>query len=177
MKKSISILATLLLAFSCVLFFSGSASAADREVLFFTEPYSDGVKVTGCMLNKNDTIVVPEQIHEKPVRCIDEGAFAKQYGLRNVVLPEGLKTIRKGAFQSCGSLASIELPESLQTVGESAFDSCGMLSSVHFPHNLARHSIPATTIPHPGNNLPLISNKLHSYVCSKSHLVQIFPRI
>lgn len=58
-------------------------------------------------------------------------------GLVEVVLPEGLTTLREGAFQQCSQLKSIKLPRSLTTIERYAFNKCTKLESIAIPVNVA----------------------------------------
>lgn len=53
--------------------------------------------------------------------------------LRDVTLPEGIKSIGDSAFTGCKALQEIELPNSLLTLGEYAFSSCASLESLTIP--------------------------------------------
>ena len=77
MKKSVSILATLFFAFVCTFLFSGAAFA-DENSPFQTAPYGDGVMITKYDGDVSGTLVIPEKIDGKPVRCIDRKAFSSK---------------------------------------------------------------------------------------------------
>jgi len=67
------------------------------------------------------------------VAAISEYAFSGfdllsfNFSLREVILPEGLKTIETGAFIERPSLMKITFPDSLESIGEWAFAFCGDL--------------------------------------------------
>ena len=136
MKKSVSVLIAFFCSFSCALIFSNVLRAEDNENLIEIAPYSDGVMILKSKGDVSGTLVIPEQIAGKPVRCIGEKAFQSNKLLTEVVLPGGLKTIRNNAFEFCQSLTTVEFPESLQTIGEDAFAFCESLENVKFPQGL-----------------------------------------
>ena len=51
--------------------------------------------------------------------------------IEEVILPEGVKSIRYEAFSNCFNLKSISLPSSLESIGASAFNNCNNLASVY----------------------------------------------
>ena len=52
---------------------------------------------------------------------IPEGAFSDISGLKEVVLPETIETIKADAFRGCTNLDVINFPESLKQIGQDAF--------------------------------------------------------
>lgn len=59
-----------------------------------------------------------------------------QTNLKNVVIPEGIKTIGASAFSYCRNLESVQFPESLTTVGDNAFSNSGLKAAI-LPDNLS----------------------------------------
>ena len=55
------------------------------------------------------------------LKILGDYAFAQQYALTDIELPEGLKEIGRGAFQDCLDLKSVTIPASVETVGEYPF--------------------------------------------------------
>lgn len=62
--------------------------------------------------------------------------FYKCTALKNVLLPEGIKSIGASSFSECGALTEIELPNSLLTLGEYAFYRCYSLQSITIPNKV-----------------------------------------
>ena len=58
------------------------------------------------------------------------------YSLREVSLPNGLRTIESSAFADCMSLESIRLPASLESISDWAFSRCSALQAVELPASL-----------------------------------------
>lgn len=77
-------------------------------------------------------IILPEGLLK-----IGEGAF-RECGLRNVVLPESLRTLPKYTFAGCWKLERVELPSRLEDIGSHSFIYCGSLESVDIPESV-RH--------------------------------------
>ncbi|MBQ9773817.1 MAG: leucine-rich repeat protein [Clostridia bacterium] len=63
-------------------------------------------------------------------------AFYECETLKEVVLPDGLRTIGVRAFDSCTALWSITLPDSLTSIRENAFFGCQSLQTVKFGNGL-----------------------------------------
>ena len=66
---------------------------------------------------------------------IPAGAY-KNTKLKEIVLPEGVKSIGYGAFYECAELVRVVLPEGLETIGEMAFFSCTALEIVNLPESV-----------------------------------------
>lgn len=58
---------------------------------------------------------------------IADEAFARCGGIREVVLPQGLRTIGEGAFRWRSELTRTEIPASVTEIGKNAFANCGEL--------------------------------------------------
>lgn len=63
-----------------------------------------------------DTYTVPEG-----TEVIGHSAFAGNYNMKQVILPETLKRIENFGFGYCESLTDLQLPESLEFIGQGAF--------------------------------------------------------
>jgi hypothetical protein len=70
--------------------------------------------------------------HKKPgpahLNSIPAQTFNNCKRLKEITLPEGVKTISESAFGGSG-LEKIDLPNTLQTIGSSAFANCEDLKS------------------------------------------------
>ena len=96
--------------------------------------------IPGTMKNIPDWMfygsAVPNFILEYGVETIGEYAFASNWSLKTVVLPESLKEIGNGAFVDCQNMESINIPDSVTTIGGSAFNCCYMLKEIHIPEGV-----------------------------------------
>lgn len=73
-------------------------------------------------------IAIPEE-----VRSICERVFNHCDSLKEVTICEGVKSIENWAFSGCGSLKDIKMPDSLTDIGEFAFYECTSLEKVTIP--------------------------------------------
>lgn len=55
------------------------------------------------------------------------------WGLREITIPEGVKSIGDMAFSLCNSLETIKLPESVKFIGTDVFTGCESLTEITFP--------------------------------------------
>ena len=55
------------------------------------------------------------------VEIIKENVFIAKSGMKEVILPSGLKEIKTMAFSHCTGLTEIYIPNSVETIGEAAF--------------------------------------------------------
>ena len=52
--------------------------------------------------------------------------------LKNVVIPEGVTSIRGGTFNNCSSLESITIPDSVTGIGYGSFEGCEKLADIYY---------------------------------------------
>ena len=64
------------------------------------------------------------------INYIGEEAF-KCSGIKNIAIPEGVKTINMEVFCDCTSLKSITIPSSVEAIGYKAFNNCTSLNAVY----------------------------------------------
>lgn len=76
----------------------------------------------GC--SKLKVIIIPDTVTE-----IGEEAFAA-CDLQNVILPNGLHTIRQGLFAQNGSLDTISIPAGVERIEKQAFSGCDALQYI-----------------------------------------------
>ena len=78
-----------------------------------------------------ETVVVPDGI-----TSIADGAFKNNTKVKQIVLPNTVKTIGAEAFYNCSSLESINVPEGLTRIEDRTFYQCTKLASFAFPSTL-----------------------------------------
>ena len=61
------------------------------------------------------------------ISSIGSAAFAYS-GIKEAILPDGLRYIRQSAFEGCASLTKVTLPSSLYVISENAFEGTGITS-------------------------------------------------
>lgn len=64
---------------------------------------------------------------------IDDYAFWRFSGLKNLNIPSNVSLIGEGAFESCHSLEIIELPYEVVKIGHGAFKWCSSLQKIRIP--------------------------------------------
>jgi hypothetical protein len=66
------------------------------------------------------------------------GAWAFQYcsSLKNLRIPDSVRTIDYGTFKDCSSLESIKIPNGIATIGKNAFKGCSSIKKVTLPSTL-----------------------------------------
>lgn len=89
----------------------------------------DGYLVSGRGECGDSIIVIPAEYEDKPVVGITDGAFTVDKNLKQIIIPEGVKTIGNGAFGMSG-LTEIELPSTITSIGSDAFFDCTSLQRV-----------------------------------------------
>ncbi|NLA93065.1 MAG: leucine-rich repeat domain-containing protein, partial [Spirochaetales bacterium] len=80
-------------------------------------------------LGKDDTTYsIP-----KGTTTVGMGAFANNYSLENIIIPNSVLSISDAAFFACSDLEEINIPDSVIFIGEMAFSECSSLESVFIP--------------------------------------------
>lgn len=109
-----------------------SAKADTYDVL--TYKITDGeVTITDCAANTTGKVVVPDMIEGCPVTAIGEEAFAYQYNITEIVLPDTVKTIGKSAFSHCNYLTAVNIPSGVTAIENYTFYNCYNLASLNIP--------------------------------------------
>lgn len=102
---------------------------------------SDGIEIISYT-GEDDSVTVPAQINGFPVVSIGNAAFAGNYRIREIVLPDSVREIKGNAFKNMPQLNSINMPESLEIIEGYAFNYCHSLEmDLVFPADL-RHIAP-----------------------------------
>ncbi len=58
------------------------------------------------------------------------------YGIKTVIIEDGVTSIGRAAFCGCGKLERAEIPDSVTTIGEWAFSGCGSLDCIEIPEGV-----------------------------------------
>ncbi len=95
-----------------------------------------GYVCTGAAENAGDTLYIPGTYQKKPVTEIGNNAFRGRTELKNITLPNSLKSIGSCAFEGCVSLEALTLPRSLENIGDSAFANCSSLRELVIPEKV-----------------------------------------
>ena len=91
----------------------------------------DGLVMVEYAKDKNITEVeIPVTYGKSRVGHIADFAFENCKQLKQVIIPEGIKTIGLDAFSGCNSLSSVKIPASVTYVAPRAFYSCDALTKI-----------------------------------------------
>lgn len=66
----------------------------------------------------------------RTIKVIGTGAFAEDWSLQSIEIPDGVEEIEPFAFQRCGSLTELIVPGSVKRIGKFAFDGCKGLKRI-----------------------------------------------
>jgi|GEM_PF-7128858 len=62
----------------------------------------------------------------------------RSYGIKSVIISEGVTSVGYGAFSGCTSLSEVIFPTTMVELKDAAFSGCSSLSSIELPDNLIR---------------------------------------
>ena len=68
--------------------------------------------------------------------CYAKNLYLNGEEVTNLVIPEGVTSIRKYAFNGCSSLTSITIPNGVTSIGDEAFRNCDALTSITIPNRV-----------------------------------------
>ncbi|MBO4914809.1 MAG: leucine-rich repeat protein, partial [Oscillospiraceae bacterium] len=99
----------------------------------------DGVLYKGDKLIKAPCALAKERVAVKPgTVAIGDQAFEGCAGIREITLPDSLRTIGYAAFNGCSKLGSVTIPDGVTTIQQSSFTDCSSLKSVSLPGSLTQ---------------------------------------
>ena len=96
-----------------------SAAPSPRSVFIYS--LEDGKATITGFTGDDEHIVIPAKIDGIEVYKIASNAF-EDYGIKSVIISEGVEVIDWFAFYKCSSLESITIPASVRRIGHSAFE-------------------------------------------------------
>lgn len=64
--------------------------------------------------------------------------FLYRSNIKEVTIPNTIRSIGDSAFHWCKSLTNIKLPNSITTIGDAAFSGCNLLKDINIPDNVTR---------------------------------------
>lgn len=104
----------------------------------FTYTVTDGTAVITGYLKTDSQVVIPSRIDGIPVTAISRETFYKNLYITDVVISEGINTIKSGTFFGCENLKSVDLPQSVTKIERYAFSGCSSLEEITIPDGVAR---------------------------------------
>lgn len=111
---------------------SDTKSWGDYDYRVLDDGTVEITKYTG----KDTNITIPSKIDGNKVTSIGESAFSYCENLKNVKVPNCVKTIQSYAFNNCTSLENINIPNSVEKIGNNVFFSCRKLNNVVLPKGI-----------------------------------------
>lgn len=97
----------------------------------------DGIIIDGYVGTEKE-IEIPLYIDGKPVKEINENAFAYNPTLEKVNISDNVFRILSGAFFRCGNLKEVNLSSQLWGIGSDAFAGCRSLTEITLPSSLEK---------------------------------------
>ena len=100
----------------------------------FDNSYSNPLYYAQNLYLNNELIT--ELVIPNGVTSIKNNAFVYCSGLTSVTIPNSVKSIGRNAFQYCSGLTSITIPNSVTSIGKQAFYKCSGLTSITIPNSV-----------------------------------------
>ncbi len=133
MKRFISILMILCVAFSALPFVMASADDMVEEFKF--QIYDQDAWLIGYNGSDSD-VVIPDTYEGYNVTAIDSNVFKNNTNIKSVKIPDTVTYIGGSAFAFCTSLESVKFPAQLKRVLGQAFYHCPSLLEVSLPEKV-----------------------------------------
>ena len=105
-----------------------TTSPSARSVFIYS--IEDGKAIINGFTGDDEHIVIPTKIDGFEVGRISANAF-EGYGIKSVIISDGVSEIDWFAFYKCTSLESITIPASVRRIGHSAFEGCSKRFTVY----------------------------------------------
>lgn len=147
LKKAAVTAAAALTAFSCAapnFAYDGSGAFYESSpgTGFITENFGcvfadDGTIIINEYFGTEEDIEIPKEFYGVTVSKIGDYAFYSQYGIKSVIIPEGVAAIGESAFDGCTSLKTVSIPDSVTYIGDYAFQDCYALENAEIPKGLS----------------------------------------
>lgn len=83
-------------------------------------------------IGKDDTVIIPDSFNGKPVIKIDDYAFFSNDYVKNITIPNSIKSIGNYVFNSCFGIEEITIPDSISTISYGLFFNCKNLKTIKF---------------------------------------------
>lgn len=104
----------------------------------FTYSIDNGTAVITGYSKTESRIVIPSEIDGLPVTAIGKDAFYNNSDITEVVISEGIATIKSGAFFGCENLRNIDIAGSVRTIENNAFSDCVSLEEITIPEGVTK---------------------------------------
>ncbi len=88
--------------------------------------------------NNKKCMVIIKNENENKITAISGKAFSDFKGLKSVIIPYGVNTLKQDAFNGCVSLESVYLPSTLTTINNKAFLNCSSLKNITIPASVKK---------------------------------------
>ena len=172
MKRIVTLILAVLLAFSMVLIMSGCDIMNGTNGLeYYLLPDGTYGVTAGTALYLED-IEIPEKHNGKTVTRILPNAFSGAPYLKTITIPDSVASIDKGAFYKCVNLSSVVIPDGITTIEENVFYGCKNLESVTIPTSVTYIDLDAfsecmnlATIRYPGTEQEWDAINKHEIWC------------
>ncbi len=123
MKKTLSLILSLVMVMSIFVSVPVTASAENKnDLIFQLNEDGESYTVVGFSEIPSGNFTIPDEYNNKPVTSVGREAFYDCTNLTSVTIPDSVTSIGDFAFRSCTSLASIELPDTVTNIGISVFE-------------------------------------------------------
>ena len=115
-----------------------------------TEKMTDGTLALKSFKGTGTKVIIPAVIGKTHVSTVGEEALSPykyritdeqkevREKIKEVVIEEGINSIKSSAFSGCKKIETIDLPETIEHIGANAFNGCTSLTSINIPEGIKK---------------------------------------
>ncbi|MDO4848069.1 MAG: leucine-rich repeat protein [Clostridiaceae bacterium] len=131
MKKTLSVLLSLLMLLSIISGLSFSASAGYQSGYSYDVINGNEAEITAYTGTEMTTFNIPSNFGDYTVTSIGDGAFSDNDYMQTLNIPATINNIGVQAFECCAALSGVYIQSASLTIGENAFFGCSSLVTVN----------------------------------------------
>lgn len=105
------------------------ANNDDTIQFLYTLDEENNAAITQYIGAGHEDIVIPAEIDGHPVTAVGERAFTNIFGMKKIIISDGITTLMPYSLQKCGAV-EIVIPASVTTIGDEALSYCSNLETI-----------------------------------------------
>lgn len=111
-------------------------SVSEIKKLWTYKKLTDGTLAINKYKGNSEEVVVPTQIGNATVSKINDDAFKGNAFIRNVLIPESVRSIGVWVFENCSNLECVNVPQGVSEINWGTFSGCSKLKTLVLPDSI-----------------------------------------